>query len=110
MSFQKAECIFDVTYYFAKTFLSIGDRTIDQMKFYCAELTYLPLTNYDLSTYDYTDERTFLIPVWQLYFEVGQYYPYYCITVDATTGKCLYSKEYSTVDQRLEKPDPEMKG
>lgn len=85
-------------------------RTIDQMKFYCAELTYLPLSNYDLSTYDYTDERTFLIPGWQLYFEVGQYYPYYCITVDATTGKCLYSKEYSTVDQRLEKPDPEMKG
>ncbi|UKK47844.1 four helix bundle suffix domain-containing protein [Prevotella sp. E9-3] len=30
-AFQKAECIFDVTYYFAKTFLSIGDRTIDQM-------------------------------------------------------------------------------
>ncbi len=30
-AFQKAECIYDVTYYFAKTFLKVGDRTIDQM-------------------------------------------------------------------------------
>ena len=30
-TFQKAECIYDVTYYFANTFLKVGDRTIDQM-------------------------------------------------------------------------------
>lgn len=29
--FQKAECIYDVTYYFAHHFLEMGDRTIDQM-------------------------------------------------------------------------------
>ena len=29
--FRKAECIYDVTYYFAYTFLKPGDRTIDQM-------------------------------------------------------------------------------
>ena len=28
-AFQKAECIYDVTYYFANTFLKVGDRTID---------------------------------------------------------------------------------
>ena len=31
MAFRKAECIYDVTYYFAHTFLQTGDRTIDQM-------------------------------------------------------------------------------
>ena len=30
-AFQKAECIYDVTYYFANKFLKVGDRTIDQM-------------------------------------------------------------------------------
>lgn len=30
-AFQKAECIYDVTYFFANKFLSRGDRTIDQM-------------------------------------------------------------------------------
>ena len=30
-AFQKAECIYDVTYYFAHKFLKTGDRTIDQM-------------------------------------------------------------------------------
>ena len=30
-AFQKAECIYDVTYYFAHQFLKTGDRTIDQM-------------------------------------------------------------------------------
>ena len=29
--YQKAECIYDITYYFAHHFLSSGDRTIDQM-------------------------------------------------------------------------------
>lgn len=29
--FQKAECIYDITYYFANTHLQKGDRTIDQM-------------------------------------------------------------------------------
>lgn len=29
--YQKAECIYDITYYFAHKFLSKGDRTIDQM-------------------------------------------------------------------------------
>ena len=29
--FQKAECIYDITYYFAHKFLAKGDRTIDQM-------------------------------------------------------------------------------
>ena len=82
--------------------------TIDQMTFYCAELSYLPLTNFNEKYYDYTDERTYLIPVWNLYFYVQEGAPGFCITVDATTGKSLYSKEYSLYDQRLEKPDPEM--
>ena len=30
-AFQKAECIYDVTYYFAHRFLKANDRTIDQM-------------------------------------------------------------------------------
>ena len=30
-AFQKAECVYDVTYYFANKFLQEGDRTIDQM-------------------------------------------------------------------------------
>lgn len=30
-AFQKAECVYDVTYYFANNFLTKGDRTIDQM-------------------------------------------------------------------------------
>lgn len=29
--YQKAECIYDITYYFAHHFLTAGDRTIDQM-------------------------------------------------------------------------------
>ena len=31
MVYQKAECIYDVTYYFAHKYLEKGDRTIDQM-------------------------------------------------------------------------------
>ena len=30
-AFRKAECVYDVTYYFAYKFLAKGDRTIDQM-------------------------------------------------------------------------------
>ena len=30
-AFQKAECVYDVTYFFAHKFLAKGDRTIDQM-------------------------------------------------------------------------------
>ncbi len=30
-AFKKAECIYDVTYYFANTFLKPNDRTVDQM-------------------------------------------------------------------------------
>lgn len=29
--YQKAECIYDITYHFAHRFLAVGDRTIDQM-------------------------------------------------------------------------------
>lgn len=29
--FQKTQCIYDITYYFAHTYLQKGDRTIDQM-------------------------------------------------------------------------------
>ena len=29
--YQKAECIYDITYYFAHRFLEKGDRTVDQM-------------------------------------------------------------------------------
>ena len=29
--YQKAECIYDITYYFAHHYLEKGDRTIDQM-------------------------------------------------------------------------------
>lgn len=31
IAFQKAECILDITYYFANKYLRRGDRTIDQM-------------------------------------------------------------------------------
>ena len=31
LAYQKAECIFDITYYFAHTYLEYGDRTMDQM-------------------------------------------------------------------------------
>ena len=31
IAYQKAECIYDITYYFAHKFLAKGDRTIDQM-------------------------------------------------------------------------------
>lgn len=31
IAYQKAECIYDITYYFAHKYLKIGDRTIDQM-------------------------------------------------------------------------------
>ena len=31
IAYQKAECIYDITYYFAHTFLEKGDRTVDQM-------------------------------------------------------------------------------
>lgn len=29
--FQKTECIYDITYYFAHKYFAKGDRTIDQM-------------------------------------------------------------------------------
>ena len=31
IAFQKTECIYDITYYFAHKYLKVGDRTIDQM-------------------------------------------------------------------------------
>ena len=31
LTFRKAQIIYDLTFYFAHTFLSKGDRTIDQM-------------------------------------------------------------------------------
>jgi four helix bundle protein len=31
IAFQKAECIYDITYFFAHKYLGKGDRTIDQM-------------------------------------------------------------------------------
>lgn len=31
IAFQKTECIYDITYYFAHKYLAKGDRTIDQM-------------------------------------------------------------------------------
>ncbi len=31
IAYQKAECIYDITYYFAHKFLGKGDRTVDQM-------------------------------------------------------------------------------
>ena len=37
-AFQKAECVYDVTYYFANKFLVKGDRTIDQMDAHIDEL------------------------------------------------------------------------
>ena len=32
LAFRKAECIYDVTYFFAHKFLSNGDRTVDQTR------------------------------------------------------------------------------
>ena len=31
VAYKKAECIYDLTFYFANTYLSKGDRTVDQM-------------------------------------------------------------------------------
>ena len=31
IAYQKAECIYDITFYFANHFLAKGDRTVDQM-------------------------------------------------------------------------------
>lgn len=31
IAFQKSECIYDITFYFTKKYISKGDRTIDQM-------------------------------------------------------------------------------
>ena len=31
IAYQKAECIYDITFYFANTYLTKGDRTVDQM-------------------------------------------------------------------------------
>ena len=31
IAYQKAECIYDVTYYFVNNHLAKGDRTVDQM-------------------------------------------------------------------------------
>lgn len=31
IAYQKAECIYDITYYFAHNYLGTGDRTMDQM-------------------------------------------------------------------------------
>lgn len=31
VAYQKAECIYDLTFYFASTYLEKGDRTVDQM-------------------------------------------------------------------------------
>ena len=31
IAYQKAECVYDVTFYFAHHYLEKGDRTIDQM-------------------------------------------------------------------------------
>ena len=31
VAYQKAECIYDLTYFFATKFLAVGDRTVDQM-------------------------------------------------------------------------------
>lgn len=31
IAYRKAECIYDITYHFAHTYLERGDRTIDQM-------------------------------------------------------------------------------
>ena len=31
IAYQKAECIYDITFYFANTYLTRGDRTVDQM-------------------------------------------------------------------------------
>ena len=84
--------------------------SIEDVHFYAAELVYLPLSNFDDKTLDFPEDgKTYLVPVWNLYFEAGQYCPYFCVTIDAITGQSLYSKEYSLNDPRLERPDPEMK-
>ena len=31
IAYQKAECVYDVTFYFVHNYLEKGDRTIDQM-------------------------------------------------------------------------------
>lgn len=77
--------------------------SINQIQFYAAELAYLPLSNYDINSKDFSeDTRTFLIPVWNMYFLYGGSYQMgYCLTIDATTGKSLYSKEYNLKDERV---------
>lgn len=85
--------------------------SIEDVHFYAAELVYLPLSNFDDISLDFPENgKTYLVPVWNLYFEAGPYCPYFCVTIDAISGQSLYSKEYSLNDPRLERPDPEMKG
>ena len=44
IAYQKAECVYDVTFYFAHHFLEKGDRTIDQM-IQASKETEIKLTN-----------------------------------------------------------------
>ena len=83
--------------------------TIDTIHIYAAELAYLPLCNFDVEALDFSEDAiTYLVPVWNIYFEPGQYCPYCCLTIDAITGESLYSKEYSVNDRRLEIRDGEI--
>lgn len=85
--------------------------SMDTVQIYAAELAYLPLSEYDLDTYDYSESaKTYLVPVWNfyLYSETYNCCCSFCISIDATTGKALYSKEYALDDPRMEMPDEEM--
>jgi len=78
------------------------------VEIYIAELAYLPLSELDISALDFPeDAKTYLVPVWNLYFRYGENAGFCCATIDAISGESLYSKEYGFNDPRLEQPDPE---
>lgn len=78
------------------------------VEIYIAELAYLPLSELDINTLDFPeDAKTYLVPVWNLYFRYGENAGFCCATIDAISGESLYSKEYGFNDPRLEQPDPE---
>ena len=83
--------------------------SLSNIQIYAAELVYMPLSEYDISTHDFPDSgHTYLVPVWNLYFRYGEKRGFCCLTVDAITGKSLYSDKYKMNDPRFEPADEEM--
>lgn len=75
---------------------------VRHVQIFAAELVYMPLSEYDISNGDYLDQgKTYLIPVWNLYYRNGSHLGFCCLSIDAVTGNAIYSKEYSPEDPRI---------